>query len=113
MSDPSSYRPATGTIPTNPGVYRFRDPEGRVVYVGKANNLRSRLNSYFQDFSALHSRTQKMLTTAASVDWLTVGNEVEALVLEYSWIKEYSPRFNVRFRDDKTYPYLAITISEH
>ena len=112
MSDPSSYRPATGTIPTNPGVYRFRDPEGRVVYVGKANNLRSRLNSYFQDFSALHSRTQKMLTTAASVDWLTVGNEVEALVLEYSWIKEYSPRFNVRFRDDKTYPYLAITISE-
>ena len=96
----------------NPGVYRFRDPEGRVVYVGKANNLRSRLNSYFQDFSALHARTQKMLTTASSVDWLTVGNEVEALVLEYSWIKEYSPRFNVRFRDDKTYPYLAVTVGE-
>jgi len=96
----------------NPGVYRFRDPEGRVVYVGKANNLRSRLNSYFQDFSSLHSRTQKMLTTADSVDWLTVGNEVEALVLEYSWIKEYSPRFNVRFRDDKTYPYLAVTVGE-
>ncbi len=96
----------------NPGVYRFRDPEGRVVYVGKANNLRSRLNSYFQDFSALHPRTQKMLTTASSVDWLTVGNEVEALVLEYSWIKEYSPRFNVRFRDDKTYPYLAVSVAE-
>lgn len=96
----------------NPGVYRFRDAEGRVVYVGKANNLRSRLNSYFQDFSSLHSRTQKMLTTASSVDWLTVGNEVEALVLEYSWIKKYSPRFNVRFRDDKTYPYLAVTVGE-
>jgi excinuclease ABC subunit C len=112
MSDPSSYRPAPGSIPVNPGVYRFRDPEGRVVYVGKAINLRSRLNSYFQDFGALHARTQKMLTTAASVDWLTVANEVEALVLEYSWIKEYSPRFNVRFRDDKTYPYLAVTVGE-
>ena len=112
MPDPSSYRPAQGSIPVNPGVYRFRDPEGRVVYVGKANNLRSRLNSYFQDFGSLHARTQKMLTTASSVDWLTVGNEVEALVLEYSWIKEYSPRFNVRFRDDKTYPYLAVTVGE-
>ena len=112
MADPSTYRPATGTIPVSPGVYRFRDPQGRVVYVGKAINLRSRLNSYFQDFSALHPRTQKMLTTASSVDWLTVGNEVEALVLEYSWIKEYSPRFNVRFRDDKTYPYLAVTVGE-
>jgi excinuclease ABC subunit C len=112
MADPSSYRPAQGSIPVNPGVYRFRDPEGRVVYVGKANNLRSRLNSYFQDFGSLHARTQKMLTTASSVDWLTVGNEVEALVLEYSWIKEYSPRFNVRFRDDKTYPYLAVTVGE-
>ena len=112
MADPSTYRPATGTIPASPGVYRFRDPQGRVVYVGKAINLRSRLNSYFQDFSALHPRTQKMLTTASSVDWLTVGNEVEALVLEYSWIKEYSPRFNVRFRDDKTYPYLAVTVGE-
>jgi excinuclease ABC subunit C len=112
MSDPSSYRPAPGSIPVNPGVYRFRDPEGRVVYVGKAINLRSRLNSYFQDFGALHARTQKMLTTASSVDWLSVGNEVEALVLEYSWIKEYSPRFNVRFRDDKTYPYLAVTVGE-
>ena len=112
MADPSTYRPATGTIPVGPGVYRFRDAQGRVVYVGKAINLRSRLNSYFQDFSALHPRTQKMLTTACSVDWLTVGNEVEALVLEYSWIKEYTPRFNVRFRDDKTYPYLAVTVGE-
>ena len=112
MSDPSSYRPATGSIPTQPGVYRFRDPEGRVVYVGKAKNLRSRLNSYFQDFAALHSRTQRMVTTANSVDWMVVGSEVEALVLEYSWIKEYSPRFNVRFRDDKSYPYLAITVGE-
>ena len=88
MADPSTYRPASGTIPMSPGVYRFRDPQGRVVYVGKAINLRSRLNSYFQDFSGLHTRTQTMLTTASSVDWLTVGNEVEALVLEYSWIKE-------------------------
>ena len=112
MADPLTYRPATGTIPVCPGVSRFRDAQGRVVYVGKAINLRSRLNSYFQDFSALHPRTQKMLTTACSVDWLTVGNEVEALVLEYSWIKEYTPRFNVRFRDDKTYPYLAVTVGE-
>jgi excinuclease ABC subunit C len=112
VADPSTYRPASGTIPMSPGVYRFRDPQGRVVYVGKAINLRSRLNSYFQDFSGLHTRTQTMLTTASSVDWLTVGNEVEALVLEYSWIKEYSPRFNVRFRDDKTYPYLAVTVGE-
>lgn len=112
MADPSSYRPATGTIPAGPGVYRFRDSQGRVLYVGKAINLRSRLNSYFQDFSALHPRTQKMLTSASSVDWLTVGNEVEALVLEYSWIKEYTPRFNVRFRDDKTYPYLSVTVNE-
>ena len=95
-----------------PGVYRFRDPSGRVVYVGKAKNLRSRVNSYFSDFSSLHPRTQSMLTTAASVDWISVANEVEALTLEYAWIKEYDPRFNVRFRDDKSYPYLAITYSE-
>lgn len=95
-----------------PGVYRFRDPSGRVVYVGKAKNLRSRVNSYFSDFSSLHPRTQSMLTTAASVDWISVANEVEALTLEYAWIKEFDPRFNVRFRDDKSYPYLAITFSE-
>ena len=93
-------------------MYRFLDSEQRVIYVGKAKNLRSRLGSYFQDFAGLHSRTQRMVTTASSVDWVSVETEVEALVLEYSWIKEYSPRFNVRFRDDKSYPYLAITMSD-
>ena len=112
MTDPSEYRPDPGTVPTAPGVYRFRDPSGRVVYVGKAKNLRSRVNSYFSDFSSLHPRTQSMLTTAAAVDWVTVANEVEALTLEYAWIKEFDPRFNVRYRDDKSYPYLAITVAE-
>jgi excinuclease ABC subunit C len=112
VADPATYRPAPGEIPDSPGVYRFRDQHGRVVYVGKAKSLRSRLNSYFQDLSALHARTQAMVTTAASVDWVTVGTEVEALQLEYSWIKEYDPRFNVRYRDDKSYPYLAVTLDE-
>ncbi|MFY1699450.1 excinuclease ABC subunit UvrC [Solwaraspora sp. WMMA2101] len=112
MPDPSSYRPAPGTIPDAPGVYRFRDPTGRVIYVGKAKSLRSRLNSYFGDLWQLHQRTQQMVTTAASVDWVTVGSEVEALQLEYLWIKEYDPRFNVRYRDDKSYPYLAVTLDE-
>jgi len=112
VADPASYRPAPGEIPDAPGVYRFRDPHGRVVYVGKANSLRSRLASYFQDLSALHPRTQAMVTTASAVDWVTVDNEVEALQLEYSWIKEYDPRFNVRYRDDKSYPYLAVTLDE-
>jgi excinuclease ABC subunit C len=112
MADPSSYRPAPGTIPDAPGVYRFRDPTGRVIYVGKAKSLRSRLNSYFGDLWQLHQRTQQMVTTAASVDWVTVGSEVEALQLEYLWIKEYDPRFNVRYRDDKSYPYLAVTLDE-
>lgn len=112
MSDPASYRPASGDIPTDPGVYRFRDPHGRVVYVGKARNLRSRLNSYFADPASLHPRTRSMVTTAGSVDWVTVANEVEALALEYSWIKEYDPRFNVKYRDDKSYPYLAVTLSD-
>lgn len=112
MSDPSDYKPAVGSIPVGPGVYRFLDADQRIVYVGKAKNLRSRLNSYFQDFSGLHSRTQRMVSTATSVDWVSVETEVEALVLEYSWIKEFAPRFNVRFRDDKSYPYLAVTISE-
>lgn len=93
-------------------MYRFRDSHGRVVYVGKAKSLRSRLNSYFADLSSLHPRTQAMVTTASSVDWVMVGTEVEALQLEYSWIKEYDPRFNVRYRDDKSYPYLAVTLSE-
>ena len=112
MADPATYRPAPGEIPDAPGVYRFRDQHGRVVYVGKAKSLRSRLSSYFQDLSALHPRTQAMVTTASSVDWVTVGTEVEALQLEYSWIKEYDPRYNVRYRDDKSYPYLAVTLEE-
>ena len=112
MADPSSYRPAPGTIPTSAGVYRFRDATGRVVYVGKAKSLRSRLNSYFADLSALHPRTRQMVTTAASVEWTVVSTEVEALQLEYSWIKEYDPRFNVKYRDDKSYPSLAVTLHE-
>ncbi len=112
MPDPSRYRPAPGTVPDAPGVYRFRDPSGRVIYVGKAKSLRSRLNSYFADYVGLHARTQQMVSTASSVDWVVVGTEVEALQLEYSWIKEYDPRFNVRYRDDKSYPYLAVTLHE-
>jgi excinuclease ABC subunit C len=112
VADPASYRPAPGSIPESPGVYRFRDERGRVVYVGKAKSLRSRLNSYFADFAGLHPRTQSMLLAAARVDWTVVGTEVEALQLEYSWIKEFDPRFNVRYRDDKSYPYLAVTMDE-
>ena len=112
MADPHGYRPAPGSIPESPGVYRFRDAHGRVIYVGKAKNLRSRLNSYFADFAGLHPRTQSMLSSAAGLDWTVVGTEVEALQLEYSWIKEFSPRFNIRYRDDKSYPYLAVTLSE-
>lgn len=109
---PLSYRPEPGSIPTQPGVYRFRDPRGRVIYVGKAKNLRARLSSYFQDIGNLHQRTATMVTTAASVEWTVVGTEVEALQLEYSWIKEYDPRFNVKYRDDKSYPWLAVTVGE-
>ena len=112
MADPSTYRPAPGEIPTSPGVYRFLDGEGRVIYVGKAKNLRSRLSSYFQDPAALHPRTQRMVTTACAVEWTVVGTEVESLALEYSWIKEFHPRFNVMYKDDKSYPYLAVTMSE-
>ncbi|MEP7035385.1 MAG: excinuclease ABC subunit UvrC [Dermatophilaceae bacterium] len=112
MSDPSSYRPGPGEIPLDPGVYRFRDADGRVIYVGKANSLRPRLSSYFQDLSALHPRTRSMVTTGTSVEWTVVANEVEALQLEYSWIKEFDPRFNVKYRDDKSYPYLAVTMGE-
>ena len=112
MADPHGYRPAPGEIPESPGVYRFRDQRGRVIYVGKAKSLRQRLNSYFADFASLHPRTQAMLTTAAGVDWTVVGTEVEALQLEYSWIKEFDPRFNIRYRDDKSYPYLAVTLGE-
>ena len=112
MADPSTYRPAPGEIPVDPGVYRFRDKTGRVIYVGKAKSLRPRLSSYFQDLAALHPRTATMVTTAASVEWTVVSTEVEALQLEYSWIKEFDPRFNVKYRDDKSYPYLAVTLGE-
>ncbi|NEA57107.1 excinuclease ABC subunit UvrC [Streptomyces sp. SID13666] len=112
MADPSSYRPKPGQIPDSPGVYKFRDEHGRVIYVGKAKSLRQRLSSYFQDIANLHQRTATMVTTAASVEWTVVGTEVEALQLEYSWIKEFDPRFNVKYRDDKSYPSLAVTMGE-
>nr|WP_145491569.1 MULTISPECIES: excinuclease ABC subunit UvrC [Streptomyces] len=112
MADPSSYRPRPGEIPDTPGVYRFRDEHRRVIYVGKAKSLRQRLANYFQDLANLHPRTRTMVTTAASVEWTVVSTEVEALQLEYSWIKEYDPRFNVKYRDDKSYPYLAVTMNE-
>ncbi|RSN16700.1 excinuclease ABC subunit C [Streptomyces sp. WAC 01325] len=112
MADPSSYRPKPGQIPDSPGVYRFRDEHRRVIYVGKAKSLRQRLANYFQDLAGLHPRTRTMVTTAASVEWTVVSTEVEALQLEYSWIKEYDPRFNVKYRDDKSYPYLAVTMNE-
>ncbi|MBZ5736221.1 excinuclease ABC subunit UvrC [Nocardioides sp. TRM66260-LWL] len=106
------YRPEPGSIPTQPGVYRFRDARGRVIYVGKAKSLRPRLSSYFQDVAHLHPRTATMVHTAASVEWTVVNTEVEALQLEYSWIKEFDPRFNVKYRDDKSYPWLAVTTGE-
>src|ERR687890_2297010 len=112
MADPSSYRPKPGEIPDSPGVYRFRDEHRRVIYVGKAKSLRQRLASYFQDLANLHPRTRSMVTTAASVEWTVVSTEVEALQLEYSWIKEYDPRFNVKYRDDKSYPWLAVTVGD-
>ncbi|GAA5119751.1 excinuclease ABC subunit UvrC [Alloalcanivorax gelatiniphagus] len=112
MATPSSYRPAPGSIPTKPGVYRFRDAKGRVIYVGKAKSLRPRLSSYFQDIANLHPRTATMVSTGASVEWTVVDTEVEALQLEYSWIKEFDPRFNVKYRDDKSYPWLAVTIGD-
>lgn len=112
MADPSSYRPESGQVPDSPGVYRFRDEHRRVIYVGKAKSLRQRLANYFQDLAGLHPRTATMVTTAASVEWTVVSTEVEALQLEYSWIKEYDPRFNVKYRDDKSYPSLAVTMNE-
>ncbi|GAB3796788.1 excinuclease ABC subunit UvrC [Humibacter antri] len=112
MADTVPYRPKSGEIPTGPGVYRFRDAKKRVLYVGKAKNLRARLSNYFQPLRNLHERTRRMVTTAASVEWTVVANEFEALQLEYTWIKEFSPPFNVQFRDDKTYPYLAVTLAD-
>jgi excinuclease ABC subunit C len=112
VPDPATYRPAPGSIPVEPGVYRFRDPHGRVIYVGKAKSLRSRLNSYFADISGLAPRTRQMVMAAGSVEWTVVSTEVEALQLEYNWIKEFDPRFNIRYRDDKSYPVLAVTLNE-
>ena len=106
------FRPKTGDIPAQPGVYKWRDGEGRVIYVGKAKSLRNRLTNYFQPLYLLHPRTQTMVLTARSLEWTVVGTELEALTLEYTWIKEFDPRFNVQFRDDKTYPYLAISSGE-
>ena len=105
-------RPASGTIPTSPGSYQFKDAHGRVIYVGKAANLRNRLSNYFQDVSRLHPRTASMVQAAETVEWIEVRNEVEALMLEYSLIKQHRPRFNVRLRDDKSYPFLAVTVDE-
>lgn len=112
MADPTTYRPAPGSIPTQPGVYKFRDDTGRVIYVGKAKNLRSRLSNYFQDLTQLHPRTRQMVFNAASVEWTVVATEVESLQLEYTWIKKFDPRYNVKYRDDKTYPMLAVSTGE-
>jgi excinuclease ABC subunit C len=105
-------RPPTGTIPDAPGSYQFKDALGRVIYVGKASSLRQRLSNYFQDPRNMHSRTAQMVATAESVEWIEVRNEVEALMLEYSLIKQHRPRFNIRLRDDKSYPFLAVTLDE-
>ena len=105
-------RPPAGTIPEQPGSYQFKDARGRVIYVGKASNLRQRLSNYFQSPRNLHPRTRQMVETAESVEWTIVRNEVEALMLEYSLIKQHDPRFNVRLRDDKSYPFLAVTVDE-
>lgn len=115
MSKPArtvSYRPEPGSIPTQPGVYTFRDASDRVIYVGKAKNLRARLSNYFQDLSQLHPRTRAMVQSANHVQWTAVSSELEALNLEYTWIKRFNPRFNVMYRDDKTYPMLAISVKE-
>jgi len=112
MSQALSYRPKTGEIPTTPGVYRFSDAVGRILYVGKAKNLRARLANYFAPLNSLHERTRRMVTTATGVEWTVVGTEVEALQLEWTWINEFDPPFNVKFKDDKSYPYLAVTLAD-
>ncbi len=103
-------RPAAGTIPDTPGSYQFKDRDGRVIYVGKAKSLRSRLSNYFQNPRNLPARTRQMVETAETVEWIQVANEVEALMLEYSLIQRHQPRFNVRYRDDKSYPFLSVTL---
>ncbi len=112
MASALPYKPRPGEIPTDPGVYRFRDADGRVLYVGKAKNLRARLSNYFAPLHTLHERTRRMVTTATSVEWTVVATDVDSLQLEYTWIQEYSPPFNVRYKDDKSYPYLAVTLAD-
>jgi excinuclease ABC subunit C len=112
VADQLPYKPRQGEIPTQPGVYRFRDRDGRILYVGKAKNLRSRLSNYFAPLRTLHERTRRMVTTAASVEWTVVASDVEALQLEYMWIQEFTPPFNVRYKDDKSYPFMAITLGD-
>ena len=112
MANDLSFRPKTSEIPTRPGVYRFFDDKKRVLYVGKAKNLRARLQSYFAPVDSLHERTRRMVLSASDVDWTIVKTEFEALQLEYTWIKEFNPPFNVRFKDDKSYPYLAVSLSD-
>jgi excinuclease ABC subunit C len=107
MADPQSYRPTN--LPTQPGVYRFFDGNDKVIYVGKAKNIKNRLNSYFG--SNLQTKTRRMVHTAVRVDWTLVNTEVEALQLEFTWIKKYNPDFNVQFKDDKSYPFLAIDLN--
>lgn len=106
------YKPRPGEIPTQPGVYRFRDADGRVLYVGKAKNLRARLSNYFAPLHTLHERTRRMVTSASSVEWTVVPTDVDSLQLEYMWIKEFDPPYNVRYKDDKSYPYMAITLAD-
>ncbi|WP_194763393.1 excinuclease ABC subunit UvrC [Microbacterium sp. UFMG61] len=112
MADVLHYKPRAGEIPTNPGVYRFRDADGRVLYVGKAKNLRQRLSNYFAPLRTLHERTRRMVTTASSVEWTVVPTDVDSLQLEYMWIKEFDPPFNVRYKDDKSYPFMAVTLGD-
>ncbi len=112
MADALSWRPKTGEIPTDPGVYRWLDASGRVLYVGKAKNLRARLSNYFGPLESLHERTRRMVTSAIDVQWTIVKTEFEALQLEFTWIKQYDPPFNVVFKDDKSYPYLAVSMGD-
>ena len=112
MANDLSFRPKTSEIPTRPGVYRFYDENRRVLYVGKAKNLRARLQSYFAPVDSLHERTRRMVLSASDLDWTIVKTEFEALQLEYTWIKEFNPPFNIRFKDDKSYPYLAVSLND-
>ncbi len=112
MASSLPYKPKPGEIPTNPGVYRFLDADGRILYVGKAKNLRARLSNYFAPLHTLHERTRRMVTTAAKVEWTVVKTDIDSLQLEYTWIQEYSPPFNVRYKDDKSYPYMAVTLAD-